>query len=492
MRLTLPLIRRSYLAPLWFIAVSAAFLSLAAVRADAADWPNWRGPNHNGISDEKGWMEAWLKEEPKVLWGKSVGVGYSSFAVVGDRAYTMGHKDGNDIVWCLNADTGKEIWQKSYSCPKDPPRGYSGPRATPTVDGKRVFTISHDGQVFCLDADSGEVIWNKNVPKELNAGILQWGFAGSPLVAGKEVILNIGTAGVTLDKATGKTVWQTGGGMAGYATPVLFETGGRKCVAVFGATSLAVVNATNGKMIARHPWKTGNDVNAATPIVSGDKIFISSSYGKGCALLQFSGDKLDAVWQNKEMRNHFNNCVLWNGHLYGFDASGLKCIDFATGAVKWSQRGFGGESSLVIADGKMIMMEERGTLVVAEASPTGYKELVRKKVLSGTCWTVPVLSGGRIFCRNHQGEVVCLKVGPKPTMEKTKPDVNKPEPKVVPAEKKPEPEQSDPAEGKLGLAKSYLAAGLKEKAKTLLMDIIENHKDSRCAPEAGKLLETIK
>ena len=476
------------------IVVSAAVTLLlpAATGTYAADWPNWRGPNHNGISDEKGWAEAWLKEEPKVLWEKSVGVGFSSFAVVGDRAYTMGNKDGSDIVWCLDADTGEEIWQKSYPCPKDPAGGYSGPRATPAVDGKRVFTISHNGQVFCLDADSGEVIWNKNISKELNADIPKWGLSGSLLTVGKLLILNLGTAGVAMDKGTGNIAWKSGSGMAGYATPVPFESGNQTYAAIFGEKTLEIVNPAIGKNICRYPWKTDCDVNAADPIISGDKIFISSDYDHGCALLQFNGENLKLLWQNKEMRNHFNSCVLWEGHLYGFDNAGFKCVDFATGTVKWSQRGFGRQSSLVIADGKMIIMEERGTLVVAEASPAGYKELTRKKALSGVCWTVPVLADGRIYCRNSEGEVVCLKVAPKPTMEKTKPDVNKPEPKVDPVVKQPEPEQSDPAEGKLGLVKSYMAAGMKGNAKTLLTDIIENHKDSKYAAEAGKLLETIK
>ncbi|MDY7011082.1 MAG: PQQ-binding-like beta-propeller repeat protein [Planctomycetota bacterium] len=491
MRLTLPH-RKRYSVLMPFIVVSAVFFSIAAVRADAADWPNWRGPNHNGISGERGWMKAWLEEEPKVLWEKSVGVGYSSVAVVGDRVYTMGNKDGSDIVWCLNADTGTEVWKHSYSCPRDPAGGYSGPRATPTVNGKHVFTMSHNGQVLCLDADSGEVAWNKNVPKELNAGIPQWGLAGSPLVAGKEVILNVGTAGVALDKTTGKIVWRTGGGMAGYATPVLFEAGGREYLVVSGATSIAIVNAANGDLIDKYAWRNSSQVNAADPIISGDKIFISADYGKGCALLKFSGDNLNEVWRNKEMRNHFNSCVLWKGHLYGFDKSGLKCMDFATGGVKWSRRGFGRESSLMIADGKMIMMEERGTLVVAEPSPNGYKELARKRVLSGTCWTTPVLSGGRIFCRNHQGTLLCLKVGPKPPRVNPKPAANKPKPRVVLPRKKPQAEPSDPAAGKLGLAKSYLASGRKEKAKTILKDIVQNHKNSVYARDAVKLLESIR
>ncbi|MCK4624637.1 MAG: PQQ-binding-like beta-propeller repeat protein, partial [Phycisphaerae bacterium] len=481
MRLALPL-RGRYLVLLSFIAVSAAFFSLAAVRTEAADWPNWRGPDHNGISDEKGWLEAWRKKEPQVLWKKTVGVGYSSVAVVGDRVYTMGHIGGNDIVWCLNADTGEEIWKKSYPCPKNPKGGYPGPRATPTVDGKHVFTMSHNGQVFCRDADSGEVVWKKNVPKELGTGIPQWGLAGSPLVAGKLLILNIGDAGVALEKATGKIAWKTGRGHAGYATPVLFELGGRKYVAMFSGAFLNVLNRADGKVLGRHHCKNQHFVNAADPIISGDKMFISSGYGIGCALLKISGGKLSVLWRNKNMANHFNGCVLWKGHLYGFDWSKrLKCLDFASGQVKWSQRGFGRESSLMIAGGKMIIMEQRGALVVAEPSPSGYKELARKKVLSGTCWTVPVLADGRIYCRNHQGKLICLKVAPKPPKVKPNPPENKPKPRVDPVVKKPRPDQSDPAEGKLGLAKSYLAAGRRKKAKAILTDIIENHKDSRYA-----------
>ena len=270
--------------------------------------------------------------------------------------------------------------------------------------------------------------------------------------------------------------------------------GKQKCVAIFAEKSLEIVNPANGNNLCRHHWKTRYDVNAADPIISGNKVFISSGYGAGCALLKIEGKKLTVLWQNKNMANHFNSCVLWKGHLYGFDWSKrFKCLDFATGKVKWSQRSFGRESSLMIAGGKMVIMEARGTLVVVEPSPTGYKELARVKALSGTCWTVPVLSGGRVFCRSHQGELVCIKVGPKPPKTEPKPPVKKAKPNVDPDKKtKPASSESDPAEGKLGMAKSCLSAGMKEKAKTLLKDIVENHKDSRYARDAEKLLESIK
>ena len=196
---------------------------------------------------------------------------------------------------------------------------------------------------------------------------------------------------------------------ASYSSPIAFNLDGIRRLAVFLASGLVILNAENGQELSQQPWKTKYDVNAATPIVSGDKVFISSGYNTGCALVQVSGDKPTVIWQNKSMRNHFNSCVLWEGYLYGFDESELKCLDFQTGEEKWSQKGLG-KGSLMFADNKLIIMGDKGDLVIAEASPEGFKEISRAKVLSGLCWTVPVLSGGKLYCRNHPGDLVCLDV----------------------------------------------------------------------------------
>jgi len=392
----------------------------AAVRTSAADWPNWRGPDYNGVSTETGWRTDWTKNVPKQLWKRSVGAGYSSVSVSKGRVYTIGNRNKTDTVWCLNAESGEVLWQRSYPCDAGiyTSGAYGGPRATPTVDGKNVYTLSHDGQVFCLDADSGKVVWSKNLRKELSAKPPRWGFAGSPLVEGKLLILNMGTSGVALDKASGKIVWKTGSETSGYTTPVSFTMGRTRCVAICNVNSLVVLNAADGKEIWRQERKVAYDVNAADPIISGNKMFISSGYRKGCALLRIDGEKPTVLWQNKEMSNYFNNCVLWKGHIYGFDRfnrTRLKCLDFLTGDVKWSQRLGKKDCALMIADGKMVIMEGLGTLIVAEASPAGYKELGRAKVLSGICWSVPVLSDGKIFCRSYNGELLCLQVGPETT-----------------------------------------------------------------------------
>ncbi|MCK4624638.1 MAG: PQQ-like beta-propeller repeat protein [Phycisphaerae bacterium] len=410
-----------------FWAVTAVLiLLLAAACSEAVDWPNWRGPDHNGVSTEAGWRTNWTENAPKQLWKKSVGVGYSSLSVSKGRVYTIGNRNKTDTVWCLSAETGEVLWERSYPCGAGKYTGgaYGGPRATPTVDGKNVYTLSHDGQVFCLDADLGKVVWSKNLRKELSAKPPRWGFSGSPLVEGKLLILNVGTAGVALDKATGRIVWKTGGETAGYSTPVSFTMGRTRCVAICNVNSLVVLNAADGKEIWRLPRKVAYDVNATSPIISGNKMFISSGLRKGCTLLRIDGKKPVVLWQNKEMSNYFNNCVLWKGHIYGFDRfnrTRLRCLDFQTGDVKWSRRLGKKDCALMIADGKMIIMEWRGTLIVAEASPAGYKELGRVKILSGIYWSVPVLSGGKIFCRSYKGELVCLKVGPGPDRAKANP-----------------------------------------------------------------------
>lgn len=378
--------------------------------AAVGEWARWRGPNNDGISKETGWSTKWPEGGPKVLWKASVGNGYSAFSISGGRAYTMGNARKTDTVYCFNAATGEVIWTHSYPCPGG---DYPGPRATPTVDGKRVYTLSYQGHLFCLDTEDGKILWSRNAQKEFGAKMGSWGFAGSSLVVGDLLIVDVGTV-VALNKVTGKLVWKAGNDKAGYSSPVVFTLKGKRLLATFNASGLVVRSLLNkGRELYRLKWKTAHDVNAVTPIVSGDKIFISSSYNKGCAMVRLGGAKPRVVWQNKKILNHFSTCVLYKGHLYGIgDKKGLRCLDLNTSDVKWTKRGFA-KGGLMMADGKLIIMAQRGDLVIAEATPKGYKELSRARVLSGVCWTYPVLCAGRIYCRNRKGAVVCLDVSGK-------------------------------------------------------------------------------
>jgi outer membrane protein assembly factor BamB len=386
---------------------SAGAATGAAEMAQQSDWTQWLGPQHNGISAEAGWNA----KAPKELWKVKVGEGYSTVSVAKGRVYTMGNIEGKDIVWCLDAATGKEVWKHSYPCGKV---DHPGTRCTPTVDGDRVYTLSHEGALYCLKTADGTPVWNVDVKKEYGGKRPQWGFACSPLVQGDQLIIDVGPL-VAVDKATGKMIWKAGEATAGYSSPVAFKNGADSLIAGFNESGTFIVTA-DGKPYSKAPWKTSWGVNAVTPIVDGGQIFISSGYGTGAALYDIAPDALKVAWQNKNMKNHANNCVLYKGCLYGFDGQvdegPLTCIDWKTGVRKWAQKDVKG-GGLMIADGKLILVDSAGELVMAEASADGYKELSKTKILGGTCWTMPVLSGGRIYCRNQAGDLVCMDAGGK-------------------------------------------------------------------------------
>ena len=383
--------------------------------SEAADWPNYRGPNYDGTSSESGWSTTWPADGPKVLWERSIGKGFASMAISNGRVYAMGNVDGQDTIYCMDAQTGGEIWKKSYPCPLYPNMHEGGPCATPTVKDDAVFTLSKNGDAIRFNAATGDIVWHKRLNKSLGFKHPTWHFSSSPLVMGNLVILNVGTSGVALNKADGSVVWQNGKKASGYSTGVPCTLGGKKCVVMAVSRDVVGLSPVNGKVLWKFPWRTSYDINAADTIVTDDMVFISSGYNKGCALYKIDGNKPKKIWQNKNMKNQINCSVLWQGHIYGFDgqvngAGKLNCLDLKTGETKWSQRGFG-TGSLMIADGKLIILGEKGKLVVAEASPQGYQELAAAQILpEKRCWTVPVLANGKIFARNNAGKLVCLDV----------------------------------------------------------------------------------
>ncbi len=390
-------------------ALGLLICAIVACSCAAADWPNFRGPNHNGVSDETDWLATWPESGPKIAWKASIGTGFASMAASNGRLYAMGNIDDEDILYCFNVDTGKEIWHKSYACPLYKKNHEGGPSATPTIVGDAVYTFSKNGDVLRFNAVTGDIVWHKNVVREFGAKQPTWYFASSPLVVDDLVILNAGTHGIALKTSDGSRVWQNGNDPPGYATGVPLTLGGRKCVALFVGKELVVLEAATGKVVLQFPWETNYNVNAADPIISGDTIFISSGYNHGGALLKISPQGITPVWQNRNMRNHFNSCVLWKDYIYGFDESTLKCIDHKTGEEKWAQRGLG-KGSLVTAGGRLIILGERGKLVIAEAGPEQYTELASADVLTFKCWTSPILANGRIYARNAKGNLVCVDV----------------------------------------------------------------------------------
>ncbi len=396
--------------PVFLLTVVLGMGALACASGDdKTSWPGWRGPNRNGTSDETGWTWSWPAGGPKIAWRASVGKGFSSLAVGGGRVYTLGNTSDTDSVFCLDAASGKVIWKHSYPCPLDPLAYEGGPNATPLVEGDRVYTLSRSGHCFCLNAASGAVVWSKKFepsPKKKADYRVFWGFSGSPLLVGEKLILAVGTAGVALDKTTGRILWDNGPGRPGYSSPVPYLQDGRPAFTLLSGHEVVGVQTESGKVLWKIPWKTTWDQNAADAIVRNGKLFVSSGHGVGCAQFDLAPGGPRELWRHQHMKNFLSSSVLWDDFLYGFDDTQVTCLAWKTGKVRWSVPGPGGYGTVIVVAGKLVVLSERGELVIAEATPKAYKPLAQAKILSGRCWTAPAFAAGRLYARNAAGDVV--------------------------------------------------------------------------------------
>lgn len=397
-----------------FIILAAAVLGASGL--NAGDWKQWRGPDANGISKES--LQGIT--DLQVEWKAEMGLGFSGFAVADGRVFTMGH-DGKetDTVWCLDADSGKVLWKHSYPQPLGDLYFPGGSTGTPSVDGEVVYSLARAGELFCFEAATGKVKWQKNLMKDFGYDMPAWGFTGSPRVHGALLLLNAGDAGLALRKEDGSQVWKSKNGEASYSTPYLVQRGGTDVVIFSNKKGYVCVEAKNGQEWWRVKWLTRYGVNAADPVVQGDKLFISSGYDKGSTLLNWEGQgQPKTLWKNREMKSQMNACVLIEGFLYGVsgnegkDGTGLKCMDFASGESKWTDASVGQGAVTATEDGDLLVLSEGGELMIGKASPEGFKSRVKKKVMAGKCWTTPILANGKVYCRNGKGQVVCVKLVP--------------------------------------------------------------------------------
>ncbi len=380
-----------------------------------AEWPQWRGPNRDGISHETGFLKNWPAGGPKVIWRVPLGEGFSGISISQGRAYTMYAQGGDEFVVCLDAATGQQMWRFRSDEIFNDHQGGNGPRSTPTVDGDLVFALSAYGKLYALNAKNGEKLWTHDLKREFGGKVPQWGFSASPLVEGVLLLIeaggNAGKSLIAFDKKSGREVWASQTDAPGYSSPIAITVNGVRQVIFFTGTTLVSVSPVDGKLYWRHSWQTSYDVNAATPVfLPNDKVFISSGYDKGATVLQMKVNSgrvtVEEIWKSRVMKSHFASSVLHGNYLYGFDNAILKCIDANTGKEQWAERGFG-KGSLMSADGHLIILGERGNLALAEATPLGYREKASAQVLNGRCWTVPTLAGGKLYMRN-QKEMVCL------------------------------------------------------------------------------------
>ena len=385
------------------LGITVALATTLSAQQQGPYWPHWRGPDRDNISKEK----VWETNGAEKLWSARVGIGYSNVSIAEGRLYTMGYDvdEEEDSIFCLDALTGEEVWKHVFPAKRMAKAHGGGVLSTPSIDGKLLFTANREGNFFCFDAKTGKVKWSRQLMKKYGAKMPTWGLSASPLVLEEMIVMNVGP--LLAFNRKGKLIWRSKNHGHCYSTPVDFTHKKRACLASFSGDGLTVHDRKTGREIASSKWKTRYDVNAATPVVIGNKIFISSGYNRGCAMLEFNGKKLKTLWENREMRNHMSGCVLWKDHLYGLDEGTLKCLDLE-GETTWMKRRFG-KGALTIADSKLIALGGRGDLVIAEADPKEYKEISRTRVLAGgRLWTTPVLCGGLIYCRSSTGEMVCV------------------------------------------------------------------------------------
>jgi outer membrane protein assembly factor BamB len=377
----------------------------------SGDWPQWRGPNRDGVSPETNQLREWPEDGPPVLWKVRLGGGFSSVAVARGRVFVHTAKDKKEeIVLCLDAATGDELWRYAYPC--DYNRAVtlvessdSGPRATPAVDGDCVYTIGTTGIVLCLASESGKKIWEADLRTIGGRTCPPRGYCSSPLVVGDHVYVHPGGAKgnsiVALNKKDGSVVWTALDDPIAHATPTYVDAAGKPQVIYFTGRGAVAVAPKDGKLLWRYDWRTEANCNCASPIHHDGRVFISSATGSGGALLKLNDDAgPELVWKNLVMQNQYSTSVLVDGHLYGFSNTRLRCVEFATGKAVWDQSGLG-KGTLLAADGMLVLLGEKGNLVLAEATPKGYRERGRCKPLDGVCLTAPALAGGRLFVRNE-------------------------------------------------------------------------------------------
>jgi outer membrane protein assembly factor BamB len=380
----------------------AILLTAPALFAEASDaeWPQYRGPARDGSSPESGILAAWPAGGPKVVWKRSIGTGFSGLTVSGGRIFTMMAEGGEEHAVAFDAESGEELWRTPLG-DEFPSEFGAGPRSTPAVLGGTAFFLGSYGDLVALATKNGKQRWSLHLTRDFGAMLPQHGFSTAPMVEGDMLVVEVGgghgKAYAALDPKKGKTLWTTQDGTPTYTSPIAVTWGGeRQLISLSDRRVVAL--GRDGELAWSHPWQGG----IAMPIwIAPDKLFVPSIQGSMMAQLTESDGAVavEQLWRSNEMKNHFNSSVVHDGYIYGFDNAILKCVSAETGERMWAKRGFG-KGSLIVADGHLIILGERGQLAQAKASPEGFEEEGSVQALEGKCWTSPTLAGGRLYLRS--------------------------------------------------------------------------------------------
>lgn len=401
------------------IGAAVVLLTWLASAALAADWPQFLGPNRDGTCSTSDLADTWPAGGPPVVWKKDVGQGFSG-PVVSQGKLILFHRVGDkEIIECLDAKTGNRHWVSDYPTAYQDDFGFDeGPRATPTIGNGNVYTLGAEGMLNCWDLATGRNVWRVDTKKNFTAGKGFFGIACSPLAEGQLVILNVGGehgAGIcAFDASTGKLRWKATDDEASYSSPVAATIRGKRQALVFTRAGLVSLDPASGNVSFRFPWRSrmNASVNAATPLVVDEQIFLSASYNTGAVLLRLTGAGPQKVWSGDNiLSNHYATCVYHEGFLYGFDGRqetgpSLRCVELKTGKVRWSEENFGA-GTMMLAGNRLFILTEKGELIAAPATPDGFKSTARAQVLPFESRAYPALADGFYYARG-KSKLVCV------------------------------------------------------------------------------------
>ena len=377
--------------------------------ATEGEWPQYRGSNRDNISTDKGLLESWPADGPKLAWKQTgLGLGYSSVAIANGKLFTMGNRGNDEMLLAFNVSTGEPLWSTKTGRAYHDGTG-DGPRGTPTIDKDHVYALGANGDLVCADTEKGDVVWQKNILQEFGGNNITWGISESVLIDDDKLICSPGGKQgtiVALNKMTGRPIWQSkvqGTPQAAYSSLIAVDFGGVKQYVNFVHTGVVSVSAKDGAPLWGFRESANGTANCSTPLYSNGSVYTSSGYGEGAASFKLApGGKASLAYSNKGLDNHHGGMVLLDGHVYGFGEQALKCIDLKTGKEKWKDRSVG-KGSVTYADGHLYLRSERGPVALAVASPDGYDEKGKFEppTPSGKpSWSHPVVCGGKLFLRD--------------------------------------------------------------------------------------------
>jgi len=398
--------------------------AVTTITATQQDWPQFRGPNRDGIVTNANLRIDWNSNPPQQVWRHPVGLGWSSFAIVGDYAFTQEQRKAEECVVCYNALTGKQVWVYQNNDWFTESMGGDGPRATPTFHESKLYTLGATGILNCLNAADGKKIWSRNILDDASAaGVpvknIGWAMAGSPLVSDGMVFVNPGgkqgRGVIAYDVLSGDIVWAKGNDPASYCAPRIETVDGVRQLLIYDGFGLKGHDIATGKELWRTEWKTQPEVVAAQPIVQdGNYIFLSAGYTVGSTLIKVrhtkNGWQVDTknVLKNK-FKLKFNDGLYKAGYVYGLSEGILACFDFKTGQRMW-KRGRYNYGQLLLVGDHILVQAESGEVALVEANPKAFKEVARFQAITGKTWNHPVLHRGKLYLRNAQ-EAACYDVG---------------------------------------------------------------------------------